>query len=83
MLVVRIELHNANTPGTVEEIGTMVITNDGTGTNQHGNYDVYVAPQGVTDPRATMHLPQKHRRVQGHRRTCGAWYLVRRACSAL
>lgn len=37
MLVVKIELHSANT-GAITEIANMVIANDGTGSVKKGNY---------------------------------------------
>lgn len=37
MLIVKVELHNANT-GEISEIARAVIYNDGTGTSEKGNY---------------------------------------------
>ena len=38
MLVVKIELHNANTK-EISLLGEILISNDGTGTEHQGNYD--------------------------------------------
>ena len=53
MLVIKAELHNANT-GEVSVLGEMHIINDGTRTKWTGNYDVFCwdgpASNGRVDP---------------------------------
>ena len=45
MLVIKIELHSART-GKVDEIGRMLIANEGSGDAQRGDYSVHVLRRG-------------------------------------
>lgn len=47
MLVVKVELHSA-IDGSTQELGRMVIANDGTGTRTIGNYDVVAFKKGCS-----------------------------------
>lgn len=49
MIVVKIELWSART-GRVTEIGRTYITNDGTGTDDRRNYDVWICRRGRYAP---------------------------------
>lgn len=51
-------------------LGRIKITNDSTGTEEVGNYEVSVATKGKT----TQHL-----RIEGHRRAGGFWLLAMEA----
>lgn len=84
MIVVRIELHSAVT-GKVEEIGQMVISNDGTSANpKRGNYDVRLGRRGVTDTRQIVNAPQRRARVELFpRASFSVWVLVARALKNL
>lgn len=80
MIVVRVELHSAVT-GEITEIGTAIISNDGTGTNDRGNYDVKVArKQSAGNLRYMFHYPRRTGRVENYPRLkyC-VWRLVIRA----
>ncbi len=73
MIVVKVELHSANT-GKVTEIGRMNISNDGTGSRTRGHYDV------VMMRRKTTNTVQRRGRVQDYPRlSYTVWELVKRA----
>lgn len=83
MLVVRIELVDANT-GKVSELSRMLIANDGTGTRAVGNYDVRLSDAGVTDNRKVWESYARKGRVEQHdRRFEPLWTLVRRAIAGV
>lgn len=76
MLVIKIELHSANT-GKVTEIGRANIINNGTGTSKRGNYDVEIMRRGTTDK------VQRRGSVTDYPRlSYTVWELVRRALVA-
>jgi hypothetical protein len=83
MLVVKVELHNANT-GKVSEISRVVIYNDETGTAQMGNYRVCLARVAETDNRRVIADPTVLGRVERHpRQVQHVLCLVRKAIAAL
>lgn len=83
MLVIKIELHNANTD-EVTELGTMIIANDGTGGLKAGNYDVRLGRKGQMDLAAVYNRPQREGKVLGHaRQSYSVWALVRKALQAV
>ena len=45
MIVVKVELHSART-GKVENIGELIIANDGRGSASRGNYDGWILRRG-------------------------------------
>lgn len=74
MIVVKIELHSAIHPSRSKEIGRMVISNDGTGTDELGSYNVELMRRGTKDKVLRQGLIQNYPR---HAYT--VWELVRRA----
>lgn len=81
MIVVKIELHSANT-GEVTELGRAIIANVG-GTRSSGNYDVRVARKGTTDLKSVWGSPARTGSVtQYPRLTYNVWRLVSRAIRA-
>lgn len=81
MLVVKVELHNANT-GEVSEIGRAVIANDDTGTSRAGNYDVKQR-DGEPSNAAIWTQPDREGRVEGHPRAEPVWSLVAKALKSV
>lgn len=75
MLVVKIELHSANT-GQTSEIGRMRIYNDGTGTKERGNYVVEVFRK------STKNVLRKSTVKDYPRLDYNVWRLVSRALRA-
>lgn len=82
MIVVKIELHSAVTGG-VQEIGRMLIANDGSGEGGRGNYDVKVLRRGVDVLRRLdwQRAPTTRTgRVEGFpRHSYNVWRLISRA----
>lgn len=82
MIVVRTELWSAITHQK-NHIGTAVIVNDGTGSHDIGNYDVYIGKPNEEDPLHIVRTPSacwKQTRVELFPRTFyGAWELVAQA----
>ena len=68
MIVVRVDLDSANGPMYDEHLFTMVIGNDGTGTRERGNYNVYLGRKGVGDPYRVIAKPIRKGRVEDHPR---------------
>lgn len=82
MIVVTVALHSAVT-GRVTELGTMVISNDDTGTETHGNYDVRLGRKGASIERV-LDNPLRHGRVERHARlSLNVWKLVSKAIEAV
>jgi hypothetical protein len=48
MIVLKLELHSA-LDGSIEELGRMYIYNDGTGTQEIGNYNAKIMRKGIKD----------------------------------
>lgn len=76
MIVVKIEMYPKGREEGSYPLGVMVITNDGTGTQEAGNYKYTISHAGV-------HLgkrkePYKQGRVRGFRRTASPYRLVQR-----
>lgn len=86
MLVVTLELHNANT-GKVSELGRVIVANDGTGSELVGNYEVRAGagtnPIRESATRWVWHHPRLLGRVEGHDRRSDAWDLIAKALAAL
>lgn len=89
MIVVRVDLDNANGPMYDEHLYTMVIGNDGTGgdgTNRSrvGNYNVYLGRKGQTNVHTILRNPARFGRVEGHaRKSTHAMTLVTKALKAV
>lgn len=82
MIVVTVALHSAIN-GRVSELGRMVISNDGTGENTHGNYDVRLGRKGASLERV-LDQPQRRGRVERHARLAqSVWSLVAKALLAV
>lgn len=47
MVVCKIELHPGGDKSKAEPLGVIMIANDGTGTLEEGNYDVYLSHAGI------------------------------------
>jgi len=78
MIIVKVELHSAVT-GKVTELGRLHITNDGTGTETRGNYDVERMAR-ITAKRQVL----AHGRVTNWpRKSASIWRLLRRALDAV
>jgi hypothetical protein len=84
MVVVKIELHSANT-GEITEIGKMIIANDGTETSPNkGNYIVKLARKNITNLDKIWDKPQREARVEGYNRISDSvWVLVSKALTQL
>lgn len=72
MIVTTIELHSA-IDGRTEELGTLVICNDGTGSGSKGNYDGRMYRKGDAERHGKRGLwwkakPTREARVEGHPR---------------
>jgi len=74
MIVVDVSLHSA-IDGRIENLGTMIIANDGTAAGGLGNYDVAMYRKGAAEKyqsgaRALPYhaKPTRRGRVEGHRR---------------
>ncbi len=78
MLVIKVELHNANKGGAVSELGRLVIANVG-GDKVFGDYKVALG-EGGRDPHAILNAPQKAGQVHDHPRlSASVWVLVAKA----
>jgi hypothetical protein len=83
MLVVKLELHDANMGGAVSELGRVVIANTGTGDPVYGDYVVAVG-SGGQDPHSILQTPQKRGHVHDHPRLkASAWALVAKALQSV
>jgi hypothetical protein len=82
MLVVKVELHSAVT-GEVTELGRAIIANEGTGTPDHGNYNVSIGRKGQTGNIAIFSKPVRRGYVRQHARlSSSVWILVRKSLEA-
>lgn len=77
MLVVKVELHNANT-GEVSVIGRCIIANVG-GSDRLGNYTVRLGKDGDEVLESIWDDPQKDGAVMQHRRKEPVWSLAAKA----
>jgi hypothetical protein len=78
MIVVKVELWSAQT-GKKTPLAAFVVSNDGTGTDSHGNYDVKVLRKGSSD----LDKPIRTGRVESHaRHSLPVLTLIRRALEA-
>jgi len=83
MIVVKVELWPGGF-GPPEELGKMLIINDGTGDTNTGNYIVKLARKGQTETREIYHKPVREGEVTGHRRLAlSVWNLVGKALHAV
>lgn len=70
MIVVKIELHSAIT-GKLTNLGSMIINNDGTGTNLRGNYRARMyksSKRSVLNQHAQGHKPIRDVEIKDHPR---------------
>lgn len=83
MLVLRLELHSAIT-GKITETGTTIIANDGTGTDNLGNYTVRVGNKNdAGNIRKIYDNPQRMGSVKNYPRlSYNVWRLIVRALLA-
>lgn len=79
MIIIKIEFHSA-TDNTIKEISRMYISNDGTGDEQVGNYDVQIMNKGVQRKDGAVWKCGKVRRFERKRQS--VWMLIVRAISA-
>lgn len=78
MIVVTIELWSAIT-GKKTLLGKAVISNDGSGNEHLGNYDVAIGRKGQADITKICHRPKRWSKVLLHQRLrYDVWYLLRR-----
>ena len=88
MIVIRVELHSAQT-GSIETIGTACIFNDRSGDQGTGNYQVAVGRRGAggvlgQQPEEVLRSPVRTGRVVGFpRKSYSVWRLVSRALLAV
>ena len=68
MIVIRVDLDSAHGAAFDEHLFTMVIGNDGTGSRERGNYNVYLGRKGISDPYAIIRKPLRTGRVENHAR---------------
>lgn len=77
MIIVKVELVSAIHSSRSKELGRMIITNDGTGTDKRCSYDVEVMRRGAPS------RVQRRARVQDYPRLAyTVWELVKRALEA-
>lgn len=83
MLVIKVELHNANTR-EIKTIGNMIIYNDGMSErNDRGNYKVFVGRKGVSDFVRIVRSPMRTGEVNDYPRlSYNVWRLIIRALMA-
>jgi len=79
MVVVKIELWPGGDPSKARPLGEMRISNDGTGTEERGNYDVELAHAGKYYGRPGN---WKTGRAMGYLRTLSPYHLVQLALNA-
>lgn len=80
MIVIKVEMWPLGDESKAYEIGRGVIANDGTGTDERGNYDVRLLKSDVYAKRPGV---WKKGRVEGFpRRVLGPWDLLFRALRA-
>jgi hypothetical protein len=83
MLVVKVELHDANT-GKVSELSRMLIANTCAGSEELGDYAVWLARKGQKRNDLVVARCERRGDVTGHRRlTEPVWQLVRKAIEAV
>lgn len=63
--------------GPVQHLGTAIISNDGTGTPQRGNYNVRLSPRG--NPKRVW---RRGRVLRFPRKRRSAWHLLEEALAA-
>lgn len=81
MLVLKLELHNANTD-EISQIGQVIIANTG-GTRERGNYRVAVARKGDFNLKSNWTKPLRQGKVEDYPRlSYNVWRLVSRALLA-
>lgn len=82
MIVVRVELHSAIT-GVKTELARMIISNDGTGSAECGDYDAATL-RGRSAVQLDRLQVQRRGRVEAYPRLrLHVWYLVARALRAM
>lgn len=71
--------------GKPEELGRIVIANDGSlGNGELGNYDVALGRKGQSDDHKIFDKPQRSGRVENHRRKAESiWSLVTKALNSV
>lgn len=88
MIVVKIELWPLGDPKKAKLLGTMILTNDATGSKTNGNYDVALthAPSFMPSRETVSQDPTKavwrSGRVEGHKRSLSVYHLVLRGLRA-
>jgi hypothetical protein len=83
MIVVRVELHSA-IDGHIEELGQIVIANDDTGTNLHGNYWTRAYAPGTNLYKSGLGSGViNNGTIRKYRRTKPIWSLVAKALKAM
>lgn len=83
MLVIKVDLHDANT-GEVRTLEQMVIYNDEGGTATLGNYVVLLDRSGRRTPREIFGEPDEEGEVRDHLRLSEpVWVLVRKAIESV
>lgn len=86
MIVVKVELHSANT-GNVTELGKMIIANDGRRSSNdptRGDYTVKLGRRGNTKDEEVWNKPLRVGEVKDYPRlTYSIWILVARALKAV
>lgn len=82
MIVVKVELHSANT-GVISELGRMIIHNVG-GTKTRGDYRVALGRKGDISTRNILQNPQRESSVREHARlSASVWTLVGKAIASV
>jgi len=79
MVVVKIELHPGGDPEKARPLGLVVISNDGTGSDEQGNYDVALAHSGKYYGKKGVY---KRGKVRGFRRALSPYHLIKMALEA-
>lgn len=83
MLVVKVELWRHGNENDVTEIGRLYVINDGTGTKERGNYELYLCRRGTTERPPDGVYTGKGRIKDYPRKSYPAWELIRRGLNKL
>jgi hypothetical protein len=79
MLCIKIELWPFGDEDSSREIGRMYVANDGSGTVDRGNYDVWVCRKGTTERPPNGTYTRKARVKDYPRKSYTVWRLIKRA----
>ncbi len=79
MIVIKIEIWPRGDESKKRGLGNITIGNDGTGTSEHGNYEVALSHAGIYYGKKGI---WKKGNVKGHSRKLSPYHLVHKAIAA-